>query len=147
VVRPLVHAPALASALHVAAALLLVIGAALVTWRRRMLPPDADDGPVLALWATLNPLAGPLSWSHYPLFLLLPAVLVARPPSTAGVRWAVAVAVVALSIPRGALFVAAGSPPYAPSRSWILGLHALGGLLLYAAAARAAATPAPGARS
>jgi len=140
-VRPLVHAPGLARALHLAAALLLVGGAALVTWRRRRLPPDADDGPVLALWATLIPLVGPLSWSHYPLFLLLPAVLVARPPSSAGVRRAVAVAVVALSIPRGALFVAAAPLPYAPSRSWLLGLHALGGLLLYAAAARAAAYP------
>src|SRR5262249_46803537 len=115
-VRPLVHAPGLATALHAAAALLLVAGAALVTWRRSRLPPDADanasanadDGPVLALWATLIPLVGPLSWSHYPLFLLLPAVLVARPPSSGGVRRAVAVAVVALSIPRGALLVAAG---------------------------------------
>jgi hypothetical protein len=143
-VRAPFNHPRLAHGLTTAAGLLLVGLAVWVTARRRRPaepPPDGDRGAAFAAWASLVALLNPLSWTHNAVLLLLPAVLVARDAERPGIRKAVAMALVLLSIPRQTLYGLAGwgTYPFPASRGWILGLHAAGGLVLFAAAVAAAA--------
>lgn len=139
---PYVHAalnhPALGRALYPAAAAVL-IGVAFFFGRRRRGDAIAlapSDGPAFALWCCLVALLNPLSWSHNALVLLLPAVLIARDAQSAPIRWAVAAAVLLLTVPTQTLFKLQGqtSLPFPATRGWLLGLHALAGLILFATA-------------
>ena len=133
------HAPAVA---HVAGPLLalgLVGVATALTWRRARArttaPPDAvREGPLFAMWGALVALLNPLAWTHNALFLLLPAVLVARATRQRATRIALGVALVALSVPRETLFTLAGPLPFTAARGWILGVHAAAGLTIYVCA-------------
>ncbi len=140
---PIVDRPALAHALTAATTLLLLGVATALTLRRRA--PDGPDAPCFAMWTCLIPLLNPLSWAHNVLVLLLPAALLARGPAPAGARASIAVTLVMLSVPRQILETLAGAGfPQHASRNWILGFHAVAGLLLFVTACRATLS-APGA--
>ena len=139
-----VHAPALGHALAAIASAALIALALVATWRRR---PDHGSGPAeqsapaFAAWACLAVLVNPLAWPHNVLLLLLPAALLAREPTASPRRRrAVGLALVLVTIPYEALTAwAGGKLPLPAATSWLLGVHALGGLLLFATAIRASA--------
>jgi len=129
------HNPALAHRLTTAVALLLV---AVAIWFTRQPAKERGvgapaDGPTFALWAALIPLLNPLACTHNAVFLLLPATLLARDgmPAT---RNAVGFGIVLLSIPRETFLLFARDLPFPASRGWVLGLHALGALAIFAGA-------------
>jgi hypothetical protein len=126
------HNPTLAGALSVGVSLGLIGAATFLTARR---PRNAGDGPAFAMWAALIALLNPLSWVHNALFLLLPAVLVARDTRRRGRRVAVAAGLALLTIPFDTLWRLLGDLPFAASRAWLLGVHAAGALLIFGAAA------------
>ncbi len=133
-VRAPFNHPALAHGLATAGSVMLV-GLAALFGRPRADAPRADPAPAFALWSCLVTLLNPLSWTHNALVLLVPATLLGRPGNPRGCRIAAAVAFVLLTIPRDALFqLAGGSAPYPATRGWVLGLHALGGLILFGTA-------------
>jgi Glycosyltransferase family 87 len=148
------HAPALAHLLGPIVAFVLIGAAGFITWRQPTDHPTSPTtptslavqlpiqtamagirAPVFAMWAALVALLNPLSWTHNALFLLLPAVLIVRQTSRASIRIAIATALVALSIPRETLFSLAGPLPFVASRAWVLGIHAIAGLTVFASAA------------
>lgn len=85
-VTALLPAPWLAAPLTYALLAALLGALALRTYRRRALPPAADDATFLAYLPAML-LASPLTWQHYFVILLLPLLVVlARLPWLAGVR-------------------------------------------------------------
>jgi hypothetical protein len=138
--------PALAHGLATAGAAALVVLA--VVFGRKRARGNEDAAPAFAAWSCLVVLLNPLSWTHGALVLLVPAALLGRAGNSRGCRVAAAVSLVLLTIPRDTLFqLAGGERPYPASRGWVLGLHALGGLILFGAACvasarRSAAAPA-----
>jgi hypothetical protein len=142
-VTPVAALPSLGHALALASSIALVVIAAAVTWRRASEP----DAAGFAVWSSLIPLLNPLSWTHNVLVLLLPAALLARAPAGRRQRRIVAGAVALLTVPYEALWQLAGHRfPLPASRSWLLGLHAVAGLVLFATACRASIVIASGER-
>jgi hypothetical protein len=93
-------------------------------------------------------LLNPLAWTHYALFLLLPASLVWRAATAsnsglseterARLRRAVGIAIVTLSVPKETICLLVLPFPASPLAAPLLSLHALAALLLFTAAAVAA---------
>ena len=132
--------PALAHGLAIAASLALIVLALVVDVRRRKKTgTKGPDGVAFAMWCCLITLLNPLSWPHNALVLLIPATLIARDAGPGRLRIAVGTAIVLSTIPTETLtYLAAGASkdlPVSATRGWLLGLHALGGIILFAAAA------------
>jgi hypothetical protein len=115
----------------------LVAVAAAATLPRRWAPPLAEsDRALFALWTTLAVLLNPLAWAHSVVLLALPFALLA--PASARVpagRALLVVALVLVSIPKETLYRLAGPPPTTALSALPLSVHALGALLVFAAAA------------
>lgn len=137
-VRAPFNYPRLGHLLSTGATIALLCVAAGLTRRRPSARAEAQP-EAFAMWACLVALLNPLAWTHNAPLLLLPAVLLARDPVRSRCRMAVAVALIILTVPRQLLYAwaARGVLPVPASRGWILGLHALGGLILFAAACAA----------
>jgi len=124
-----VDRPALGHALAMITSAVLVAIALGATRRRR---PGDDPAPTFSCWVCLSVLLNPLAWSHNVLLLLLAAALLARDPVAPRQRRAVALATILITIPHQALLLwAGGAPPLRAATTWLLSLHALGGLLLF----------------
>ena len=135
---PVLALPALGHALATGTSIALVVIAAWFTLLGRARPLDPTSS---AIWICLIPLLNPLSWQHNVLMLLLPATLLARAPSGRGRRRVVIAVVAILTIPYDALWYLAGHRlPLPATRSWILDLPALAGLLLFGTACHASRT-------
>ena len=135
---PVLALPALGHALATGTSIALVVIAARFTLLGRARPLDPTS---FAIWSCLIPLLNPLSWQHNVLMLLLPATLLARAPSSQGRRRVVIAVVAILTIPYDALWYLAGHRlPLPATRSWILDLPALAGLLLFGTACHASRT-------
>jgi hypothetical protein len=145
--RPLVEAPWLARILWVGAAAALCLTALAATRDTGRPRGPACDGCVFSLWNILVVVLNPLAWAHYGLVLLLPAALILRAADEPGsplphatrarLRAAVAVAVVALSVPKETAYMIARPLPSSPATAPLLSLHLFAALLLFAAAALA----------
>jgi Glycosyltransferase family 87 len=138
-VRAPFHHPTLAHALNAGVSLLLVALAAWATGTSGPTRAEGDastaraDATAFATWASLIPLLNPIACTHNAVFSLLPAALVAR-DCVPVARTAVAVGLVLLSIPRETFLLLAGELPFTASLGWMLGLHALGALAIFAGA-------------
>jgi alpha-1,2-mannosyltransferase len=136
--RPLVAAPALATAAFDATAIAL-LAAALLAHRRASAssqPPPvvAAGGRASALeasWLTFPVLLNPLGWSHVLVMLLAPAVIAARDGGRTARALALA-ALAAFSVPRQTLALLAGPVPCSPGRGLALGVHAAFAVVLFA---------------
>jgi hypothetical protein len=151
---PLVHAPRVARVVGLAAAAALTLLALAATLRRRASDGDqAREGCVFALWTVLIIVLNPLAWTHTGLMLLLPAALIwraidapAAPLSAAlrrRLRAATGVAIIVLTIPKEALFLAAGPLPTRPASAAVLSAHMFAALVLFGAALAAVRAPRP----
>jgi hypothetical protein len=143
---PYVHAafnlPALARGLALGASLALVAAAFILDLRRAWITGHrGPDAASFASWCCLIPLLNPLSWPHHALVFLIPIVILARDAAPGPLRTAVAAAFVLLSVPAETLLGLAGGVdlPLPASRAWVLGLHAVAGLILFACACAATA--------
>jgi len=145
---PFVTVPGLARALLLAASGVLVAVAFVLGRPARGQVESAHrayEGCRFAMWAVLAVVLNPIAWAHYGILLLLPAVLVLRatddhdlaPRARGRVRALVAVALVALTVPKETLFLLVEPFPAPPWRSLLVSVHLCGALALFGAAALA----------
>jgi Glycosyltransferase family 87 len=145
---PLVDAPRVGRVVGLAAAAALTLLALAATLRRPAGDGEEDDagreGCVFALWTVLIVVLNPLAWTHTALMLLLPAALIWRAleapaaplsaPLRRRLRAATGIAIIVLTIPKEALFIAASPLPTRPASAPILSAHLFAALLLFGAA-------------
>jgi hypothetical protein len=132
--QPLIAAPMFGRALQAALSAGLVALATAATFRRRQAPRLGEgDRALFALWTTLAVLMNPLAWAHSVVLLALPFALLASARAPVG-RALLASALVLVSIPKETLYRLAGPPPTTALSALPLSVHALGALLVFAAA-------------